>query len=77
MQKELNLFAQALSATPSIKFVTLIAFLIPRTPSASILETAHSWLAGGVFNLPKILVTFRFSRKNSAVDATAHPKSSR
>ena len=28
MWEELNLFAQALSATPSIKFVTLIAFLI-------------------------------------------------
>jgi hypothetical protein len=36
MQKELNLLAQALSASPNIEFVMPIAFLIPRTPSASI-----------------------------------------
>jgi hypothetical protein len=36
MREEGNLFAQALSASPNIKFSTPIAFIIPRTPSASI-----------------------------------------
>jgi len=36
MREELNLFAQALSASPNIEFSTPIAFIIPRTPSASI-----------------------------------------
>jgi hypothetical protein len=47
MWEELNLFAQALSATPSIGFVTLIAFLIPRTPSASIFGDSLLLACGG------------------------------
>ncbi len=47
MQEELNLFAQALSVTPSIKFKTPIAFLIPRTPSASIFGDSSLVACGG------------------------------
>jgi hypothetical protein len=47
MWEELNLFAQALSVTPSIKFVTPIACLIPRTWSASIFGDSSLLACGG------------------------------
>jgi len=47
MREELNLFAQALSASPNIKFSTSIAFIIPRTPSASIFGDSSLLACGG------------------------------
>jgi hypothetical protein len=47
MQEELNLFAQALSASPNIEFLMQIAFLIPRTPSASIFGDGLLLACGG------------------------------
>jgi hypothetical protein len=47
MQEELNLFAQALSASPNIEFVSLIIFSIPRTLSASIFEDSLLLACGG------------------------------
>jgi hypothetical protein len=47
MREELNLFAQALSASPNIEFSTPIAFIIPRTPSASIFGDSSLLACGG------------------------------
>jgi len=47
MREELNLFAQALSALPNIEFSTPIAFIIPRTPSASIFGDSSLLACGG------------------------------
>jgi hypothetical protein len=48
MQEELNLFALALSASSNIEFVTPIAFLIPRTMSASIFGDSLLLAFGGI-----------------------------
>ena len=47
MREELNLFAQALLASPNVEFSTPIAFIIPRTPSASIFGDSSLLACGG------------------------------
>ena len=47
MREELNLNAQTLSVTPSIKFEPPIAFLIPRTPYASVFGDSSLLACGG------------------------------
>ncbi len=74
MQEELNLFAQTLSVTPSIKFVTPIAFLIPRTPSASIFGNSSLLACGGYSISQKFLWHLDFPEM--VVDSVTYPKSS-
>ena len=47
MREELNLFAESLSASTNIEFETPIAFIIPRTPSASIFGDSSLLACGG------------------------------
>ena len=64
MREELNLFDQALSTSSIIQFSTPIAFIIPRTPSASIFGDSSLLACGGY----EILVASRFPSRDNIPD---------
>jgi hypothetical protein len=64
LREELHLFNQALSTSPNIQFSTPIAFIIPRTPSASIFGDSSLLACGGY----EILVASRFPSRDNIPD---------